>query len=249
MTSDLRNRMESAARLAPLPADASFERLRSRRERKARRGRLAAATFSLILAAGAIGGAMLAFRAGTGTAIAPRHAAAGPSVDLSVGPDQYAYEKVVDLSYGPEGDGAHWPLYVERQTGRAPLREAFAQSARAASMRSQNLDRAVGVHAIGTAAVRDVLFFFRELTQSSLEIADRHRGSARDVAGGILVRRPGIQHDDFVRSRAFQELVHFDQISIGTIAEMLPDETLQIGELMFGDGSDGSGQVEDCRIR
>jgi hypothetical protein len=105
--------------MAPLPDDVSFERLRSRRERKARRGRLAAATFSLILAAGAIGGAMLAFRAGTGNTTRPQRVAAGPSVDLSVGPDQYAYEKVVDLSYGPEGDGAHWPLYVEQQTGRS----------------------------------------------------------------------------------------------------------------------------------
>jgi hypothetical protein len=95
----------------------AFEGLRTRRERKARRSRVTAATFSLVLAAAAIGGALLAFGPrGSGTAT--RQPAAGPSVDLSVGLDQYAYEKTVSLSYGPEGDGANWPLYVLRASGR-----------------------------------------------------------------------------------------------------------------------------------
>src|SRR5439155_16011883 len=139
--------------------------------------------------------------------------------------------------------------YFDGQTSRAPLGKAFAQSARAPSVRSQNLDRAIGVHAIRAAAVRDVLFFLRELTQSSLEIVNRHRESAGDVAGSIFVRGPRIEDDDLVRSGALQELVHLDELGIRTIAEVLADQAIQVGELTFGDGPDGFGQVEDRRIR
>ena len=139
--------------------------------------------------------------------------------------------------------------YFNGQTGCPPFGKSFAQPARAASMGSQNLDRAIGVHTIGSSAVRDVFFFLWELAQTPLQIVYRHRERTRDVPGGVLIRRPGIQNDHLVRSRAFQKLVHFHEFSIGAIAEMLTDETFQVGELMFGDGSDRFGQVEDCRIR
>src|SRR5437660_1760894 len=121
----------------------------------------------------------------------------------------------------PRNMSASWSgAHFNRQTGRAPFGKAFAQSARAASMGSQYLDRAIGIHAVRPPAVRDVLFFLRELTQLSLEIVDRHRERARDVAGGILVRRPRIEHDDPVRPRALQELVHLHELGMGAIAEM-----------------------------
>jgi len=106
-------------------------------------------------------------------------------------------------------------------------------------MRAQDFDRAIGVYAIRPAAVRDVLFLFRKLPQLSLKIVDGDRKRPGDVAGGILVRRPRIENDDLVRSRALQYLVHVHELSMGAIAEMLADEAFQIGELMFGDGPDG----------
>ena len=115
-------------------------------------------------------------------------------------------------------------------------------------MGSQNLDRAIGVHAIRSAAVRDVFFSLRELAQALLQIVDWHRERTRDVAGGILVRRPGIQNDHLIRSRAFQELVHFHEFGIGAIAKVLTDETFQVGELVFCNDAKSFGQVEDRGI-
>jgi hypothetical protein len=101
--------------MAPPLEHEAFEGLRARRDRKARRGRVAAASLSLILAVGAIAGALFAF----GPRGSAGHTAAGAAVDLSVGPEQYAFDRSVSFSYGPEGDGANWPLYVERDVSRS----------------------------------------------------------------------------------------------------------------------------------
>src|SRR2546428_3171892 len=135
--------------------------------------------------------------------------------------------------------------YLNWQTSRPPLGESFAQPARVSSIRSENLDSTIRVHTVGSPTVRDVLFPFRNLTQSSLKVVDRHRKCARNVTGCVLVRRPRIEHDDTLRSSAFQELVHLHGLGVGSIAEMFPDQTFQIGELMFGDGSDCRTQAED----
>jgi hypothetical protein len=59
---DLRESLERARRRAPSAPGDPFERLMLRRERKVRNGRIAAATLSLVIAAAAIGGAVLALR-------------------------------------------------------------------------------------------------------------------------------------------------------------------------------------------
>jgi hypothetical protein len=115
--SDLRTELERAGRKAPPLEHEPYDRLRARRERKARRGRVTAATVSLTVAVVAIAGLWTAFRPHN-TTLPPSITASGPTADLSVGPDQYVFSKVVSYSYGPEGDGANWPLYVERDVAR-----------------------------------------------------------------------------------------------------------------------------------
>jgi len=112
---DLRDDLSRAGRQAPeLPPDA-FDRLRRRRARRARRGRVTAATLSLAVAAVAIGGVLLAFRPHDASSGKGRiRSAAG--TDLSVGANQFAYEKTISYTYGPSGDGRGWPLYVDRFT-------------------------------------------------------------------------------------------------------------------------------------
>jgi hypothetical protein len=112
---DLRDGLSRAGRQAPAPAPDSFDQLTRRRARRARRGRVTAAAVSLAVAAVAIGGAFLAFRPhAPGGGNEKVRSAAG--MDLSVGADQFAYQKTVDYSYGPEGDGQGWPLYVDQFT-------------------------------------------------------------------------------------------------------------------------------------
>lgn len=113
---DLRTELQRAGRQAPPLDDDPLERLRSRREQKARRGRVTAATVSLTVAVVAIAGLWSAFRPHN-VATTRGHTAAG-SADLSVGPDQYVFRKMVTYAYGPEGDGANWPLFVERDVAR-----------------------------------------------------------------------------------------------------------------------------------
>lgn len=116
--SDLRTELERAGRHAPPLEDDPYDRLRTRRERQARRGRVAAGTVSLAVAVVAIAGLWTAFRPHN-TEPPPSQAASGPTADLSVGPNQYVYQKVTAYSYGPEGDGPNWPLFVERDVARS----------------------------------------------------------------------------------------------------------------------------------
>jgi len=114
--SDLRDRLGAAGRQAPPLSNDPLERLERRRVRRARRGRIAAGAVSLVVATLAIAGVLVAFRPHQGGGSGTVRPAAGP--DLTVGADQYAYEKTVTYSYGPEGDGQGWPLYVDQFTSR-----------------------------------------------------------------------------------------------------------------------------------
>jgi hypothetical protein len=116
--SDLRTELERAGRLAPPLEHDAYDRVRARRERKARRGRITAATVSLTVAVVAIAGLWSAFRPHN-AATTRGHTAAGTTADLSVGPDQYMFRRIVTYAYGPEGDGADWPLFVERDVARS----------------------------------------------------------------------------------------------------------------------------------
>jgi hypothetical protein len=115
--SDLRTQLERAGRMAPPLEHEAFEGLRAHRDRKARRGRVAATTLSLAVAAIAISGVLVAFHPRGGTTTG--RPAAEPSADLSVGPDQYVFQRIVTYRYGPEGDGDNWPLFVERDVARS----------------------------------------------------------------------------------------------------------------------------------
>jgi hypothetical protein len=105
--SDVRTELERAGRYAPPLEQDPYERLRARRDRKARRGRVTAATVSLAVAVVAIAGLWTAFRP-QGGAPTPGHAASGPSVDLTVPPDGYYFLRQVWYGAEGHGDGATW---------------------------------------------------------------------------------------------------------------------------------------------
>jgi len=92
-------------------------------------------------------------------------------------------------------------------------------------MRTQDLDGAIRVHAVGSPAVSDVLISLGKLAQPSLEIVDWDRNRAGNMTGGILRRRPRIENDDTLRPSAFQELIHPHSVGVRAPAEMLPDQT------------------------
>jgi hypothetical protein len=105
--SDLRTELERAGRNAPPLEHDAYDRVRARRERKARRGRVAAATVSLTVAIVAIAGLWTAFRPHNAPPV-PVRTASGPSVDLTVPPNEYSF--LHQDWYGP-------PSQVDGSTG------------------------------------------------------------------------------------------------------------------------------------
>jgi hypothetical protein len=112
--SDLRTQLERAGRMAPPLEVEAIEGLRGRRDRKARRGRVAAATLSLVLAAGAIGGALRIFDAPTRPARV--HVAAGPTVDLTVPADDYYFLRQTWYNAPSHTQGVTWTQEYETRT-------------------------------------------------------------------------------------------------------------------------------------
>jgi hypothetical protein len=105
--SDLRTELERAGRHAPPLEQDPYERLRARRERKGRRGRLAAATVSLTVAVVAIAGLWTAFRPHNAPST-PARTASGPSVDLTVPVNEYYFLRQVWYGAAGQGEGATW---------------------------------------------------------------------------------------------------------------------------------------------
>src|SRR5205823_12697791 len=84
---------------------------------------------------------------------------------------------------------------------------------------------------------------------SSLEIVDRYRHRAGNMPSRVLPSRPRVEHNDAFRSRSFQQLVHLHGLGVGTLTEMLPEQTFQICELTLGDRSNRPAQFEDGGVR
>lgn len=96
--SDMKEMLEHARRSAPAP-HGGIEELRRRQERRAARAKVGTIALALILGLGAIGGTLLAFGGGR----APANDAAsggdgsaigGPTVDLSIPPGGYYYQRI-----------------------------------------------------------------------------------------------------------------------------------------------------------
>jgi hypothetical protein len=69
-----------------------------------------------------------------------------------------------------------------RESGRPPFRKSLGQPARATAVGAENLDRSIGVDAIGAAAIRHVFSALGEFLQAPLQIVDRNGQRAPDVS-------------------------------------------------------------------
>lgn len=113
--SDVRQRLERARGLAPMP-DEPFERLLRRRDRRRRNHRIAAASVGLALAAGLAGALLVVVRGGepatvpgAGEEVTP---AFGPddteALDLALDPGEYYYQRVVVIFPGGRVEEETW---------------------------------------------------------------------------------------------------------------------------------------------
>ena len=85
-----------------------------------------------------------------------------------------------------------------RESGRSPFRKSLDQPSRAPAVRAENLDRPIGVDAIGAAAIRHVFPALREFLQTPLQFVDGNGQRARDVSCEVLACRPCVENDDLL---------------------------------------------------
>src|SRR5207244_9601729 len=100
----------------------------------------------------------------------------------------------------------------------------------AAAARAKDLHRTIRVDAVGPAAVSDECLFLRKLLEALLEFVDRHRVRPRDVAGGVLPRRPGVEDDDVAGAATPPQLLDRHCLGFRAISELLAHDPLQLGE-------------------
>src|SRR5690348_5522534 len=96
--------------------------------------------------------------------------------------------------------------------GRLPFGEATQQPADLPAVGSEKLDGAIGIGTVIATAICDVFLAFWETPQALLQLINRNRDGARDVAGIVFDRRSSIENHDLARSDALDEFVNSDRL-------------------------------------
>src|SRR5437867_2782680 len=127
---------------------------------------------------------------------------------------------------------------------RSPLWKTVDHAPRSSPVGTKQFDGTIGVDAVRPATVGHVLLPLRELLQASLEIVDRHRNRARNMAGQVLARWPGVENHDLLRPSALEQVRHRYAFGVGPIAKMLLNQSFEFREAALSDGSEGLRELE-----
>jgi len=92
----------------------------------------------------------------------------------------------------------------------------------------------VRVYAVRATAVGDVFLAFRKLPETGLQLIDRNGNRACDVTSDILVRGPSIEHHYVAGSHTPKEFLHANRLGTRSIAEMIPDQTIEFRKPVLG---------------
>src|SRR5690606_16396851 len=110
------------------------------------------------------------------------------------------------------------------------LGDAQIHATRGKPLRSQELHRVEGHHAVGASAVGDDLSVRRELREARLELADRNGQRARKVTCAVLFGRPDVEHGDLTAPHPLQELLRIDGLHRTASLEVLPRDLLNFSQ-------------------
>jgi hypothetical protein len=145
----------------------------------------------------------------------------------------------------PHADATLGRACINRISRKTPLGKTAQQPPRATSTRTQQFDSAVRIHAVGTAAVRDVVLGLRKFFQPSLQFIHRNRDGAGDVPRGVLVRRPRVENDDICRARSLQQIGHRDGLGVRAVGKMFADEAIEFRAALLRHLSQRNAQLGD----
>jgi hypothetical protein len=136
----------------------------------------------------------------------------------------------------------------DRKSRSPPFRKSFEQTPRPSATLSKQFDRPVGVDAVGSTAVRDVLLVVRQRPKPGLELVDRNGNRSRNVAGPIFGCGSGVQNHDVARPCPNEQFPHANGFGVGAVPEVLADEVIEVGEAPFSDGVKSGAEVENRRV-
>src|SRR5258706_2215021 len=136
-------------------------------------------------------------------------------------------------------------VVLDWKPGCFPFRKTVDESTGSPPACAQYFYCAIGVDAVGASAVRDILLGLGELTQPALKLVHRHRNRAGDVTRRIFVDRARVDHDDLARARSFEQLFHTNRFWFRSVAEVVADQTLDLGEPGLSGNPKRPAQLED----
>ena len=106
-------------------------------------------------------------------------------------------------------------------------------------------DGFVGVHAVGTAAVRDVLLVAGELGQPGRYVRNRYRSRPGDMSGRVLLLGSHIEHHDLAVGHASRQLVRCHRLEVVALAEEVAHDAVDLGEVLLGGLAQCQHQADD----
>lgn len=81
-----------------------------------------------------------------------------------------------------------------------------------------------------------------------MQVVDRHRDGAGNMAGRVFAGGAGIDDDHALRTCQLQQLVHRYRLGIAAIAEVLQHDPLEIRQASLGNRANDLGQLEDIGV-
>ena len=137
---------------------------------------------------------------------------------------------------------------ADGQSCRLPFREAFAHAAGTPAALQKQFDGTIGIDAVRSAAVCNVLFVPRQGPEAILQLVNGNGNRTSDVSRAVLVGWTRVEDDDVPGAGAMKKVAHLDRFRLRSVAKMLCNQPLQIRESSLGDHTNGSTQLEHPRI-
>src|SRR5206468_11578410 len=100
-------------------------------------------------------------------------------------------------------------------------------------MGAQQFNGTISVNAVGASTIGNILVALWQHAKTLFQFLDRNRQSSGNVTRGELVGWSCIENNNAVVAHSFEQFLHADHLSFGSVAEVFANEAFQFSMPLF----------------
>src|SRR5713226_8223504 len=135
------------------------------------------------------------------------------------------------------------------QPQSSPVRKPLFESACIVPVRTQQGNRLIGKHTIGTATVGDNLLVLRKLWEASLQVGHRNRDGVGKMRSLVFLYGTHVQQDDIPLDQALAQLQSTDRLQQGSLVQVALDNAIDLSNASLPYIAHGLPQAEHALVR